>query len=228
MMMVRILRIDENNRSTILNDEVVEDVLIDFYIDEHFADQFHCIPKNLEELALGNLIYRGIRPLSWKFEHFEKIVRINIESHQNIEDEPVPFTFKVKPTIIIQSMEDLLNDPLHKRTGAVHIAGLYTKDGSRIVRFEDVGRHNAVDKVIGWMLKNRISPEGKILLSSGRLPLEMAVKCVRAGIEILVSKAPVLLSAIDFSHRYNLTLIGFVREKRMNVYTHPERLEGGV
>lgn len=159
--MVRILRIDENNRSTILNDEVVEDVLIDFYIDEHFADQFHCIPKNLEELALGNLIYRGIRPLSWKFEHFEKIVRINIESHQNIEDEPVPFTFKVKPTIIIQSMEDLLNDPLHKRTGAVHIAGLYTKDGSRIVRFEDVGRHNAVDKVIGWMLKIAYHPKEK-------------------------------------------------------------------
>ncbi len=93
------------------------------------------------------------------------------------------------------------------------------------MRFEDVGRHNVVDKVIGWIVKNDVPAEGKMLLCSGRLPADMVLKCVRARVEILASKAPALMSAIGMAQRYGLTLIGFVREKRMNVYTNPSRIE---
>lgn len=74
-------------------------------------------------------------------------------------------------------------------------------------------------------MKNDIDPSNKILLSSGRLPSETCLKCVLAGIEILASKAPVMSSAIEFSEKFNLTLIGFVRQNRMNIYTNFQRIK---
>lgn len=224
-MLLKILRIESSGSCTIMNDEVIEDSHLDFYVNDVLVDQFHCLAQDLEELALGHLVYRGTKPNKWSVKIDDGSIRIFLEDHQSLADEPLPFNTKVSAKKIVEAMGDLLNDPLHKATGAVHIAGLYDRDGKRLARFEDVGRHNAVDKVIGWMVKNNVTAEGKMLLCSGRLPADMVLKCVRARVEILVSKAPALMSAIGMAQRYGLTLIGFVREKRMNVYTNPGRIE---
>ncbi|WP_052463415.1 formate dehydrogenase accessory sulfurtransferase FdhD [Thermotoga caldifontis] len=224
-MLLKILRIESSGNCVIMNDELIEDSLLDFYVNDVCVERFHCLAQDLEELALGHLIYMGTRPNRWSVRIDNRSIRIFLEDHQKVEDELLPFKTKVSARKIIEAMEDLLNDPLHKTTGAVHIAGLYDKDGKRLVRFEDVGRHNVVDKVIGWIVKNDVPAEGKMLLCSGRLPADMVLKCVRARVEILASKAPALMSAIGMAQRYGLTLIGFVREKRMNVYTNPSRIE---
>lgn len=112
---------------------------------------------------------------------------------------------------------------LYKSTGCVHSAAL-SDGGGILVRAEDIGRHNAVDKVIGYSLLENILLNDKILLTSGRLSNEIAAKCARWGIPVLVSRAAATSRAIDVAERAGITLVGFLRGKGCNIYTHPERI----
>ncbi|MEK9150022.1 MAG: formate dehydrogenase accessory sulfurtransferase FdhD [Candidatus Desantisbacteria bacterium] len=111
----------------------------------------------------------------------------------------------------------------YKTTGGVHSAGI--SDGKQILDFkEDIGRHNAIDKVIGNLLLKRQTLKDKIMLTSGRLTSEVVTKCIRTGIPILISRSSPTDMAITLSEYSALTLIGFARQKRMNIYTHAERV----
>lgn len=112
-----------------------------------------------------------------------------------------------------------------RRTGGVHACGLFTADGTRVALREDVGRHNAVDKVVGWALLNgRLPLADHVLVVSGRVSFELAQKAVVAGAPILVAVGAPSTQAIDVATRYGLTLVGFVRPDAMNVYTGAERV----
>lgn len=115
----------------------------------------------------------------------------------------------------------------YKTTGGVHCAGI--SDGEQILDFkEDIGRHNAIDKAIGSLLLKRVSLKDKIILTSGRITSEVVVKAVRAGIPILISRSSPTDMAITLSEYSGVTLIGFARKSRMNLYAHTERVvEGG-
>ena len=114
--------------------------------------------------------------------------------------------------------------PLFERTGAVHAAAVFNRDGTIGVTREDVGRHNAVDKVIGAMLLSGDLPAtGLGLFVSGRASLEMVQKAWAAGFSTLVSVSAPTALAVDTARRANLVLAGFVRPGRFNVYS-PERL----
>ncbi|MDI6752276.1 MAG: formate dehydrogenase accessory sulfurtransferase FdhD [bacterium] len=111
----------------------------------------------------------------------------------------------------------------YKTTGGVHSAGI--SDGKQILDFkEDIGRHNAIDKTIGSFLLKGFSLKDKIMLTSGRLTSEVVTKCVRVGIPILISRSSPTDMAITLSEYSGLTLIGFARKKRMNIYAHAERV----
>jgi FdhD protein len=111
----------------------------------------------------------------------------------------------------------------YKLTGGVHSAAL--TDGENILAFaEDIGRHNAVDKVIGYCLLENLSFEGTIMLASGRLSSEIVSKCARCGIPVLASRAAPTSLAIDIAESSGLTVVGFVRGERMNVYTGKQRI----
>lgn len=111
------------------------------------------------------------------------------------------------------------------RTGGVHAAGLVTPSGELAFVHEDVGRHNAVDKVVGWALEARRVPLASgVLLVSGRISFELAQKAVIAGVPVLAAVGAPSSLAIEIGARYGLTLVGFVRSSAMNVYTHPERV----
>ncbi|MBU1345231.1 MAG: formate dehydrogenase accessory sulfurtransferase FdhD [Proteobacteria bacterium] len=115
----------------------------------------------------------------------------------------------------------------YKTTGGVHSAGI--SDGKRILVFkEDIGRHNAIDKAIGNLLLKRVSLKDKILLTSGRVTSEVVTKAVRAGIPILISRSSPTDMAITLSEYSGVTLIGFARKKRMNLYAHIERVLEGI
>lgn len=114
---------------------------------------------------------------------------------------------------------------LYRLTGCVHSAALW--DGEkRIILFqaEDVGRHNAVDKVIGAALFGDVGLGDKILLSSGRLSAEIAGKCARWRIPALASHAAPTSRAVDIAERAGITLVGFLRGGGFNIYAHPQRI----
>ena len=111
------------------------------------------------------------------------------------------------------------------KTGGLHAAGLLTATGEILVVREDVGRHNAVDKVVGWAIRERRLPLSQTILSvSGRASFELTQKAVLAGIPILVAVSAPSSLAVELADEAGLTLVGFVRGDTMNVYTHPERV----
>jgi len=117
------------------------------------------------------------------------------------------------------------------RTGGTHAAAAHAAGGERLFLREDVGRHNAVDKVVGALLRERLVGRGAegprrpaMLVVSGRASFEIVQKAVRAGIPLVASVSAPTSLAVDLAGKAGLTLVGFVRAERINVYSHPERL----
>lgn len=111
----------------------------------------------------------------------------------------------------------------YKSTGGVHSAAL-ADDRHILVFTEDIGRHNAVDKVIGYALLENIPLKGKIMLASGRLSSDIVSKCARCGIPVVTSRAAPTSLAVEIADASGVTLIGFVRGERMNIYAGSQRV----
>ncbi|WP_034583659.1 formate dehydrogenase accessory sulfurtransferase FdhD [Helicobacter pametensis] len=116
------------------------------------------------------------------------------------------------------------NNVLFKQTGCVHRAILCSLEGKIIFDILDIGRHNAVDKVMGLAAINRLNPHDHFLFVSGRLSLEMIIKTVMHEIPIVISKASTTKTAIQAAQKLGVTLIGFARDEKCNIYTHPSRI----
>lgn len=112
---------------------------------------------------------------------------------------------------------------LFGQTGCVHKAMLVLEDGTTLVA-EDIGRHNAIDKVVGRAKLQRLNTIRSTLFASGRLSMEMVVKCAMHRIPIVVSKAAVTMMGIRSAQEFGITLAGFARDKKMNLYTHAGRI----
>jgi FdhD protein len=132
---------------------------------------------------------------------------------------------KVKADVLMNLPNKMIKmQRIFRETGGLHGAGAFDVNGNPLLIEEDVGRHNAVDKVIGRLLLKGVDPSSLILQVSGRAGYEIAEKAAVAGFPVLSAVSAPTTSAVKMCELTGISLVGFVRGNRMNVYTHPERI----
>jgi FdhD protein len=131
----------------------------------------------------------------------------------------------ITPAALLALMDRLQElQSVFQATGGTHAVALTSPDGQVFIHAEDVGRHNAMDKVIGRAVLTRQELPGLVALLSGRISFEMALKCIRAGISILAAVSAPTSMALELAQELDLTTLGFVRGQRFNIYTAPQRV----
>ncbi|NHJ21013.1 MAG: formate dehydrogenase accessory sulfurtransferase FdhD [Candidatus Lokiarchaeota archaeon] len=158
-------------------------------------------------------------PSPWR-----KLIKEKLIETDNILDYNKDLT--VNAELIFSSMLEMQkNTRLFRETGGCHGAAMFDLNGSLLTVKEDIGRHNAIDKVIGALLLKNQQIKNKLLTSTGRLTGDSVLKAVRAQIPIVSSISAAVESGIMLADSYGITLIGFVRGRRMNIYANPKRIK---
>ena len=245
---VRVTRISLDGSAETRDDLVAQDVAVCIFVNDEPYRTLVASPGMVEELAWGHMFTEGLISSTDEVEGMEvspnrvdvtlnkpvDILAINMGrttllttacgSSSRIQEVEVNLkekgTRKID-TILIHDIIRALNErsTVFRQTGGTHSALLY-REGEGVVAFsEDVGRHNALDKVIGAAIMQKVSLSECILASSGRLAGEMVLKAVKAGIPVICSVSAPLLSGVRIAEAAGVTLIGFVRGRRMNQYT---------
>ena len=134
---------------------------------------------------------------------------------------------KINKNIIIESPEILRkNQTQFSITGGIHASGLFSNDGNLITLKEDVGRHNALDKLIGEALQKKLLNENdQFITCSGRLNFELVQKALINNIGLMIGVGAPTSLAIDLANRFDMTLVGFVKQDSFNIYSNPKRVE---
>lgn len=214
---------------------------------------FMCTPVNLEAMAAGFLFNEGIietmdevedvrvcehgdnidvwlnrtveQPTSWRrtsgctggVTAVDALARVDVSFNG---DQP-----QVPPERVGHIVEMLFeSQELYRETGGVHTSAL--SDGEKLIlSAEDIGRHNTLDKIAGLCLLNNVWPQTRILITTGRISSEMLQKAARMKCPILISRTSPSSLSIEMAERYGITLIGYARKHRFNIYTNSQRVK---
>ena len=191
---------------------------------------FVCSPCNIKELVVGWLKTQGFID---SFDDIRSIETDPAASTVSVDFSPSTLGSSIKPVkpvvwnpqVIFKMCDEFfLDSPAHRITYGIHSCYLYGPDGKFVCRHEDLGRHNAFDKAIGNGLINGVDLSQSAIFSSGRIPTDMALKAIRAGVPVLITKAVPTNETIDLAQRYNLTLICSAHKDSMVVYNDPLRV----
>jgi len=244
----KIIKVKENIIQS-LEDSIAIETKIKILVNDIEIISLSATPLHIKELVVGyilteNIIKENFCPQEIEIIEEKEEIKVKIYSSGplNLNGKTLtsgcmssfsfinelPEGYKDNFKIEIENLFLLFKDfqkksELYKSTGCVHYAGLAEKE-KIIFLAEDIGRHNAVDKVIGYAFLNKISLKDKILLVSGRISSEMVLKAGRWKIPIIVSRSAPTSLAIELAEKIGLTIIGFLRGNRCNIYTHPYRL----
>ncbi len=237
----------EKAAGTLQIDSVIEEMALEVVVDGAPYRSLTCSPWNVRELVVGNLYTAGI------VDAFDEVASVSIDeeagfvevatadgagapgrrSAGDVVDRVLCPEFdgdRATPVLVtagaISEFMEFLegNSRLFLRTGGVHNAAMVDASGTLLAWFEDIGRHNALDKLAGWALEAGVDASDKVLLFSGRVPREIIARAIRVGFPVVVSPgAPTDLS-IRLAAAHGVTLVGFAKNGRFNVYTHPGRI----
>ena len=190
-----------------------------------------CINQSKDDKEIGNYVDVILTDNSnFNFENLTRHVftssscgvcgKATLESVMT-DFEKIQKTTKISPEKILKLPEKLLlAQETFKKTGGLHASALFDENGEIVIIREDVGRHNALDKVIGYALLNNMLPlQNHILLLSGRISFELMQKSLAAGIPTIAGISAPSSLAVDFAKESGQNLIGFLRENTMNIYT---------
>ncbi len=228
--------------------EVIEEVPLALFVNGRHAMTAMMSPVQLEDFVTGYLYTEQI------IRNIDEIESIRIEKNRMsvitknlfkvlgpkktilsgcggstsyIDTEKLPkitSDYRISTLDIRNAAKAVLNSELHITTGGIHIVALLDRD-KVIAVSEDIGRHNALDRVIGFGLRNRIDLSKTWVMVSGRISSEMVRKCLIAGIPVIVSRGATTTLAVETAEKTGLTVVGFARSSRMVIYTHGHRVE---
>ena len=229
--------------------EVVEEIPIALFINGRHAMTAMMSPVNLEDFVTGYMFTEQI------IKTVDEIESIKIEKNRIsvitknlfkvlgpkktilsgcggstsfIDAEKLPkihSDFSISAGAISTALRSVLDSDIHRTTGGFHMVVLL--DSQHVISVaEDIGRHNAVDRIIGHALRNGIDLSQTFVISSGRISSEMVRKCLTANIPIIISRSATTTLSVDIANKTGLTVIGFARGGKMNIYSHPERITG--
>jgi len=210
-------------------ERIIRETALTVFVDgRHFATAMIMAAQE-KEYVLGQLYVQG------RITHAADIVAIEIEDHTarvklktGIEQRAVPqeihSDLRVRKEDVSDCVQAILTSPIFSETGAVHSAGLFLNGKETVSIAEDLGRHNALDKVIGAALLNHVDFSQILATSTGRQPTEMILKCLSAGIPIIATKGVPTSLGVELAEKVGVTLVGLVRRNTMIVYSHPERI----
>ena len=227
----------ENNKFKKTNDYIVKEEFYRLIVNgEHYYD-IAASPVYVEEMALGRAYFEGLidgldEVSEITFLNDKNIIKIrskkDFKSKNKITKEKDDYFIKnkIKPSLIFKIINDLSSkSKIFQKTGGVHNALLADKKGEMIAFREDIARHNTVDKIIAYILKNNFDISNKILALSCRISTKIINKIAKIGLPVIITQSPPSLNAVNIADEKSITIAGFVRKDRMNVYTHPERIK---
>jgi len=229
-----------------ITDWVAAEGSYELYLNDTLVDAIVVSPSELEAHALGYVVTEGLVQAEEVEGVRQREGRVFVKTRGTKDlsppktvlrssayrgsDEasitPVSAAVTVAPALIVQCAQQITEQAANwKKSGGVHISLLFNREGKLITAAEDIGRHNSVDKVVGYALLHKIPLAETILACSGRQPEGMVLKVARARIPICITKAAVSDKGIDAAEHLGVTLIGFARENRFTIYAHPERVQ---
>lgn len=198
---------------------------------EEFYQTFYCTPSSIKELIVGNLLSSGLikskdEIVSLEINNTGTYAKVEVCSKLDYKSDEDDFdSLLINPNLIFESMHmNLCYSKLFCETGGAHCIGYLNKE-KYLGAFEDVGRHNALDKLIGHLNLTNKNPSEIAIITSGRLSQDMVVKCINAKIKMIITKSAPTSMAYELCKKNDITLIGFVRKNRLNVYHQGNKLQ---
>ena len=213
------------------SERIVKETTLTINVDGgHYATAM--ILATLEkEFVVGNLYVQGaiknaddIKAITIKNNTAEVTLAANVK--KRVAPPAVTSNLQVTAEDVFTCVKAILKSKVFSETEAVHSAGLFLNGKEEVCIAEDLGRHNALDKVIGYGLLHDIDFSKTLAASTGRQPSEMIIKCRNAGIPIIATKGVPTTLAIEMAEKAGITIAGLVRGSTMIVYSHWKRVEG--
>lgn len=214
MVFKKVTKISPNGKCEIVESAIILEFSIILYVNNEKWMNIVCTHSHVKEAAVGRLVTEGLITSIDEIESIcinEKEDCVHIQLTKDIND--VSKEYNILPEVsyenewIFRMIQSFSREgKLHKKTKAAHSC-ILGRRGEVLFQCEDIGRHNAMDKAIGYMCLNKINPKECMLFTSGRVPTEMAGKAIAAGIPVLISKAVPTDRTLDMAKQYHLRLI---------------------